>query len=324
MSRILTTLLLLFSSTVFGQLAQLKVEMYDPYDDSCYQWTVFNAADTVVKKETFVFVDSYTYTFKKKNLVPGTYTISVYNCNSPGTIIFSRTIKLFPNQQTRLSFDVASLSEDHYEIDTIGQRVPQKAPEDAEELQFNLSYLKSNWINTPSVIQSSYAFGFSMFSIPARGRHVGFLLGGGLGFSQHFFSKDTSFMSVSSLKKRSENYTYFNGHIEAKLRLSQQNQKLDEIITKKLVMDVGVLYNLPVLFKHYTYYEDNKKITNSRLHQYTDARAFVNIGWRYVAIYGEYRLFNFIIGKYPELPVYTIGLKLMLCPIETSGSPKNW
>jgi len=105
---------------------------------------------------------------------------------------------------------------------------------------------------------------------------------------------------------------YLDGHLEMKFRISSGNQQASTNISSKLTLDIGALYNAPIIFKHIVRYDNNKKIINNGLHQFTDFRAFVNFGYSEVLVYCEYRLFDFIIGNYPELPKYSRGLKFLM------------
>jgi hypothetical protein len=303
---VISVIFIFFSLTMFGQRANLQVEFaYTPEDSFCYKVCVFNGSDTIVKNESFKFSSEYYY--KKNNLPAGDYTLCLYSCKAQEQIIIKK-ITLLDRHRTEVYISL-DLSEEHYKIDSIGEIINR---DQKSELQFSSTYLKSDWINGPGVIKTSYGLGFTMFSQPVVCRHFGILIGGGLGLSQHFFSRDTSFANVPTLKERYENYTYVNGHVEAKFRISQANQKLVEDVPKKLFMDIGVLYNIPIVFKQFIHYEDSKMIINNHLHQYTDTRVFVNIGFYHVSLFCEYRLFDFILGAYPELPTYNAGIKIMV------------
>jgi hypothetical protein len=123
-------------------------------------------------------------------------------------------------------------------------------------------------------------------------------------------------LNATQFKKKYECYNYLDGHLDMKFRISSGNQQSLNNGSTKMLIDIGAIYNFPFIFKDVARYSDNKKITNSRLHQYTDVRAYVNIGFYPVVVFCEYRIFDFVIGNYPELPRYNAGIKFLL--VDTS------
>ena len=261
MIRIIRVIFIFSSLATFGQKANLKVLFaYIPTDSFCYKLCVYTGSDTIVKNESFKFSSDYYY--KKNDLPPGDYTLCLYSCKAKEETITNK-VTLLPAHRTDIYIDL-NFSEAHYEIDSTGEIIDDN---EKAELQFNCTYLKSDWINTPGVIKTNYGLGFTMFSQPLVCRHFGILTGFGFGLSQHFFSSDTSFATIPTLNERYENYTYINGHAEAKFRISLGNQKLAADVSEKLFMDVGALYNIPIVFRHLIHYDDSKKFINNHLHQ---------------------------------------------------------
>ena len=74
--------------------------------------------------------------------------------------------------------------------------------------------------------------------------------------------------------------------------------------------DVGLCYNLPLYYRQITRYPGDNKLVKNRLHQFTDVRAYVNIGFSQVLFFVEYRLSDFVMGANPEIPRYMAGIRL--------------
>ena len=97
-----------------------------------------------------------------------------------------------------------------------------------------------------------------------------------------------------------------------KFRFSTLNQQAKDISTKNIFFDIGAIYNFPIYFKQIIRFDNNTKLVNSFIHQYTDVRLYSNIGYKSGQLFMEYRPLNFIIGSLPEMPKYNIGLKFLI------------
>jgi len=297
--------LLLFSLNNFGQSSQLKVEVLVPFENSagCYKIFITNTSGSILED---TFESDYDTIIDK--LKPGEYKIQVQSCNSNVQHALTRSFNLLPNKKTNLSIDL-NFTELVLDLDTLSRTGIERNKMD---VQLSLSYFNTNWLNTPSFVKSNFAIGFSSYNWSAFSRHLGFLVGMGSELSHHIFSIDTTFINAPQFKKIYESYTYLNFHLDLKFRLSGGNQQKDDPGSSKLFMDVGAIYNAPLIFKHAVRYSDNKKIANGRLHQFTDLRANINFGYSHAALFFEYRLLDFIIGSYPELPLYNVGLRVSM------------
>jgi hypothetical protein len=77
------------------------------------------------------------------------------------------------------------------------------------------------------------------------------------------------------------------------------------------VFDIGGYYAIPVVFRH-AYNVNNTVVQDRWIHQYTNLEAFVRIGIHPIVIQTEYRLFDYILGNYPELPRFKLGIALLI------------
>jgi hypothetical protein len=244
------------------------------------------------------------------NLKPGTYKIKLSKCIDPSEFCVIRNVTLYPDKLTELTLELrADVKNELIDTATI---IKEK-----EEMQYQLSVLNGDWLQKNSILKFCGTFRITYFKWFAFSKHVGFLGGFGLGLGYYTFSKDTTFMNLIAGRKTSEFYNYIDGHVDVKFRFSLKSQQ-DGYYTRALpFIDIGMMYNAPLSFRHVAYYENDKRAFNGKLHQFTDARAYVNIGFAPVSLFAEYRVFDFIIGSYPELPRYNFGIRII--PDLTAG-----
>jgi len=299
------SLLLSTSFSSFGQYAKLEITIsgwYNGEPEDNYQLVIsrFAADTTVIVTEELDY-----YEKELDSLLPGIYNISISKMGNPPHLEYFRNFQLFPDSITvvHLSYGFSeytrSKAEDLYSTDKF-------------DVQYSLGYFNNKWIEDHPAVTSHIYAGFSVGQWWAFSKHTGFILGGGAGLSHTSIARDTTFMNQPNLNKRYEYYTYLDLHVDAKLRLSTGNQQINEFCPSHWTIDIGASYYFPAMFKHIAWYSGNQKHTESFLHQYTDCRLFVNFGYSPVLLFAEYRPFNFILGKYPELPQFIFGVRLNL------------
>lgn len=241
------------------------------------------------------------------SLIAEEYIIEAFDNNSTsGVPYFTKTVTLEAYSTTKINLDI-SFYEEIFDLDTTTR---EEISNEKMEMQINGSYMRNGWLNPTSIFQTSYSFGFTQFVWHPINKHIGLLAGSGLSISQYYFNKDTSNYPTIPYKKYYENYTYLALNMDLKFRLSTGNQQKTDYYTSKFLIDIGALYNLPVVFKNIARYEGGNKMTTSFIHQFTDARAYINIGYVPVLFFVEYRLFNFIMGNYTEIEKIRVGIKI--------------
>lgn len=294
------------SLTANAQLSKLNLTVESSIfkDTTCYRLCITRTTDTIANevfhKEVIKKLDS---------LSPGAYKIQVYKCADPSALSVVKNIKLYADSLTEVTlellYDVSS-----YKMDTETREGIIKSK---HEVQYQFSALSPKWFEKNSSFKFSSTFGVTVFQWYSFSKHVGFLVGGGVGIGHYGVSNDTTFMSVGApSKKIYEYYNYLDVHGDVKFRFTPGSQQQDSYLTSIMYIDIGATYNAPLLFKQIARYENSKKISNGNLHQYTDVRTYVNIGFQPVALFAEYRLMDFVMGTYPELPRYTIGIKVAI------------
>lgn len=309
MYKILLALLIFITINATGQTTKLKIEVSISDSDNNmkennYYLLVLNKSDTVLKKEL-----KRKTTLEVDTMKPGKYEVQIFKSKDQKAPYIVEHIIVLPSKLTEIFYDL-SISQSHSEIDSISGMEIKKVK---YEGQVDFSYFKTDWINdNNSIITTNGGMGATANTWFAFSKHLGFVSGGGIGFSQHFFSDDTLLNTFPNLKKVSEHYNYINALFEMKFRISSGNQQKPFGKTNSVILDIGANYKFPFLFREVGRYEDDKKFVNKRLHQFTDLRAFVNFGYSPLIFYMEYRLSDFLIGNYTELPKYFIGIKLLM------------
>lgn len=281
--------------------SKLKITTNIHDKDSCFSIYVTNNKDTLYSNgfttEDYISLDT---------LYSGTYKINIYNNKRQNELYFTKYISLPPDTIIYLHINLDSNEELVYNDQVLNQEI-----EDKEEVQFTLGYLDSRWIEKNPVIINNFSLGVTAYYYAPFAKHFGFLIGVGAGFSQHYFSKDTSFMKSNLSKAKYERYSNLKLNIEAKFRVCSGNHRKSRHSRPMLTLDVGAGYYFPILFRHVANYDAGQKTVNRFIHQFTDVRAFVNFGFYPVTVFAEYRLSDFLIGNYPELPLYNVGLRFL-------------
>jgi hypothetical protein len=260
----------------------------------------------IVQRTTDTIVDArmdYDYDEMIDSLQPGNYNLSVYSEFEGQHREFTRDFVLQADSITKLNISfyddetVISVHDDLYSCEHV-------------DFVASLGYFNNKWLEDKPAVTSCISAGFSGGHWWAFSPHAGFVLGGGLGFTHGSIAKDTTFADLPGWNKRYEYYNYLDAHLDVKFRFSAGNQQLNEFNPAKWMIDLGASYYFPIAFKHITRFTGNQKLTGSFIHQYTDCRLFVNFGYAPALFFVEYRLFDFILGNYPELPTWNFGFRL--------------
>lgn len=305
MKRITIILLLAFSQVSLGQISRLRLTINSSYSDdsTCFRLFITTGVDTITDK--IIYTDYYN---EFDSLAPGQYKIRLFNCDNllePGIV---RNTTLLPEQETNLHLDYSATENTYY----FNPNKVKGEYKDRAEGQLNLSYINPNWIDKTSSLKSGATIALTGYKWFSFSNHFGLLAGMGLGYSYYEVSNDTTFMNLTSVKKNWEYYNYLHVNGDLKFRITLGSQKKHYHLKPRTVLDFGIIYYLPVVFRHIAWYDNDKKIVNKYLHQYTDLRTHVDFGISPIVFYAEYRLLDFIIKPYPEIPKYTFGIKVTI------------
>lgn len=307
MKKIFLVFILVLPITMYGQVSKLNLVFNNSLDkdSTCYRLCITNMADTVVNEWVYTDVDK-----ELDSLTPGTYKIQLSKCSDPAEGSITKSTKLYANRTTEVTFELF-YDETHSEID---EETRKEIIKDREEILYNLSYLNTNWVEKSTSLKFNANAGFTVYKWFSFSKHVGFLAGFGFGFGHYGFVKDTTFMKVSPSRKIYEYYNYLDGHTDIKLRLTFKSQQKEYYPDPMAFIDVGAIYYAPVAFRHIARYDNNSKIVERSLHQFTDVRGYINVGILPFSFFAEYRSLDFLIGNYPEFPKYNVGIKLSIVP----------
>lgn len=292
----------------FGQHASLQfnLEYYDEEPVDCYR-LIFTAGADTLSDCVLSADDLFGYEIRKDSLAPNpNCKVSLYDCRSLENLLVARYFRLDDGMLTRI--DLHNEGEIGYWKIT-GER--KNGPR--IEHVVSISSFNNRWLDPTSLITYNGEIGVSQYSWRPFSKHIGFMGGGGFSLSHYAIAKDTSFTEVTQWKKQYEYYNYLSMNFDIRLRFSlglQNNPDIEERL--KALLDVGVKYNLPLIFRHTARYDGFRKTSRGGLHQFTDARLYVNLGWEYAGVFVEYRLFNFLKGNYPEVPKISFGLRAFI------------
>lgn len=290
-----------FSSLSFGQNSQLNlsIDYYDTENDQELEYIIIHNKDTIAR-ETFYYEISKEY----DSLEVGLYTIFISSYEVQNKPIIQREYNLYLNEITSASISL-SFYEDIQDADN-----PEE--EFSIEIQSSYGYFRDAWMNQKSGISSSVSFAETIFTNVPVAKHVSFLWGLGLGFSHHNFSKDTSYFNISEFTQKKEKYTYLSYIIDMKFSFFSGKNNLKDAYNKKITLEIGASYNFPLYFRHVGVYENDVKLSESRINQLSDVRTYANFGYYPFVFFGEYRPFDFVTGNLPEISKYNFGIKFLI------------
>jgi hypothetical protein len=293
----------------FSQTAKLHLEIQTPEESECFEVTIYNNGDSVYSDRL------YSYFYEEIDVLPpGTYRLVVTACaDEDFTLLQSRYFVLYPDSVTHV--DLNYESQLYRTADVERPRIYRTVT------QLMVAYMNNNWAYNEPSLTSSASAGFGQSAWFPLSRNIGLLAGGGMTFTHSSIAKDTTFMHQSPLAKRYEYYNYLDLRADAAIRLSSKSQQADDF--PGFTVDIGASYHLPLLFKHVARYGGNQKFMNGGLHEFTDCRVFLNVGYAPCLFFAEYRLLDFVLGSYPELPRWNFGLKIDIPQMFYSQSSYN-
>ena len=155
-------------------------------------------------------------------------------------------------------------------------------------------------------LNDTYKFGFVQMNYFTNLRYYSPGIGYGFNLALTRFNKG---MGIDSIAYKHERYFALNFSFAFMNRFTFfDNSKVDRSGT---FLDIGATYELPVLFRE-VQSDGNNKLVHRGIHQYTDVNAIVRLGYEHVSLTAEYRVLDFILGNYPEIPPLTLGLSILI------------
>lgn len=304
-------LFLMIVCSSFGQTGKLELSFSDENrltrssDSLYYSLHIWNRDTSIVQPLLVEWESSETVI---DSLTPGSYRLMINLPLMDSILIYQRDFSIHAKEITYLN-----ISLDTYEHYTpLSDLTREEKITHRIESQIEGGYFNNRLTETNPALTHSFSASYSGHYWVGFSKHVGVFLGCGLGLNHSSISKDTTFFNASQFEKRYEYYNYLYLNPEFKLRFTLKNQRDDyDFLVNGLILDIGARYHFPLMFKHVGRFAGNTKIVESGLHQYSDLRFFANIGHAPVLFFAEYRPFDFVLGNYPELPKYTIGLKIV-------------
>lgn len=297
MRKLVVILYFIISGACKGQFSKANFHLSVYETDTVFTFFLIDGLDTIHQQKFNISTD-----IELDSLHAGAYLVTIYNKKNQDEPYTSRYIALYPDQvtSTRIQLNFSSESWKIVEHDSINN--------DAFDVQLGLGYFDDTWINKNSRLKNNYSIAASVYFYEPFSKHLGFMCGGGATISQNYFSPDSVPSIIPIIYER---YNEMKINLEVKFRLSTGNQRASGHYPAKLFLDFGAGYYFPISFRHTTYYKGNLKITDKYIHQFTDFRAFANFGYKAFAVFFEYRLTDYLLGNYPEVPVYNMGIRLL-------------
>jgi hypothetical protein len=303
MNRIILLLVsTIFSTSLFSQgNGELIVNLgIDVLEDETYTFTL-SQNEKVVFTEIYAVYEEIHAT----DLVPGVYVYTLYRNETNGArAIISDTVQIISERITHLDLSYYTYS-DYYEfdeVDSIGEVI------DYSKGEIKLgAYYGSNIPDGDNLFLNEFGFSFNQGGMATLSKHIGFIGSVGYDYSQTYFTKDSSLITLEN--RTLERYSSLNLNFSIGFRFATHN--LRKYTLKGAFLDIGTTYYLPLRFRHVVVY-DKDKISRRGIHEFTDWRAYAAIGWFPVQVFAEYRIMDFMKENYPELPQYRIGVRALI------------
>ncbi len=155
-------------------------------------------------------------------------------------------------------------------------------------------FMNNKWFDQTAALTLSTGIGFSTCDYSKWTNNLDAAINFGANLTHESFATDTTFSAFNGLTKRYENYTYFGLFIEPKIRLHGRQLASKTNGYKGPMFDLGVKYQLPLLFQHRTLYPNKETVVEKRIHNFSDLRFTAVFGIQNFAVYANYRLFQLV------------------------------
>lgn len=289
-------------------LIRVRIEGAVYSEGDCFQVSITQGTDTIhvqtITDEYFLEGEG----FLIDSLPTGHYFVNVLNCGDPTDELFYSATSVAEVKE----YEIVEVDFYMYQYNTytnVNVETREEIVEVRGEFQAEYSYFDFRWNpdgNDPKWNLGIASSGYAWLSFS---EHVGFLVGGGLGwnFAQLQIDQQTSADYPDEVK--SNYYNYFYASYDMKLRLSTLNQQSADLKGHNIFLDIGAAYNLPLYFKRVTRFNIQDKLVNSFIHRFSDLRLYANFGVTNFQVFASYRPFNFINEDLPQFPRYNLGIK---------------
>ena len=298
----------LVSINLFAQKGSLKIEFGGQIenDTSTKQYEVVLR---ILKNDDTIYTQFHDRnTVEIFHLAPGNYSLRISNTDTEALEI-ERKFTIEAGKQSYIDLDL-----NIYESKYLSSSPNCDSLHEVEAIkehflpEINLIYGNPFSFDPQNPVKNEFTFGMGGGMTYAFWNHlaVGFHIGGN--FSHAYFSKDSSLVTLQN--RTFERYTYLTMPIGVRLLFSSGNQN-NEDSKPGFLIDVGARYYAPILCRHIARYSADK-IQHQNIHQFTDLRIHAGIGIYPLEFFAEYRLMDFLLGNYPEMPKLRVGLKILL------------
>lgn len=241
-------------------------------------------------------------------LKPGDYIVYAKNAMAlNGVSEFSCHVNVEDNKEYNC-FLVGYTSAESWEFSNTDQK--SSSSMERTEVQLALNFGNQNLQNI-SPYTSHFSIREEAYDWKPFNRHIGRLVGGGISFGQYFFRKDSSFFSGENQAIRKK-YNAWDLDVKYFFRFSQRTQQFKTERSCGLILDIGLGYYLPFIFRQNTRYDHGLHVVQTRIHQFNDFRAIVNVGFYPVVLSAEYRINDFIGKNLSQLPRVEFGMKILI------------
>ncbi|MFK7787688.1 MAG: hypothetical protein AB8B56_21380 [Crocinitomicaceae bacterium] len=307
---LLALIINLVNFTTFSQEGLIRVNiegaMYD--GDDCFQISVTQGTDTIhvqtMTDDYFLEGDG----FLIDSLIPGEYFVNVRNCGEQTDELFvSKTslVEVREDEIARVNFYMYQ----NVSYSSVNVETREEIVEVRGEFQAEYSYFDFRWNPDGNDPKWNLGIASSGYLWMTFSKHVGFLIGGGLGWNFAQLQIDQQTSAVYPDEVKSNYYNYFYANYDMKVRFSTLNQQTNELKGHNVFLDIGATYHLPLYFKRVTRFNIQDKLVNSFIHRYSDVRLYANFGVTNFQVFASYRPFDFINKNLPQFPKYNFGVK---------------
>jgi|GEM_PF-5243165 hypothetical protein len=292
----------LFAGDIQAQDSNLIVFLQFQDYDADLQVSLVLHGDTVQQKR-LKNVEDYAF----ENLKSGEYEVIVVNASATsGALVFSCIVKIEENKDYSCFFtgyETSKTTKSYSRSDDSADTFERT------EIQVALNYGHSDFIEMGE-LRSHFSIREEGYAWKPFTKHIGRMVGGGISFGQYFFDKD-KFSPSESFQVLRKKYNAWDLDVKYLLRFTQKNQLVRTNASRGFVLDIGIGYYLPLVFRLNTAYENDVHLIQTRMHQFNDFRGIVNFGFHPFVFTAEYRVFDFVQNEH-QLPKLEFGIKFLI------------
>lgn len=135
----------------------------------------------------------------------------------------------------------------------------------------------------------------------------------GLNAGYTSFSNDSTLYEGNNII--SKRYTSLGLTIGLINRFSFFNFKKYDFGNNGVKLDLGVIYNFPLIFREVQRLDNNSRMQTRFIHNYKDVYGMVRLSYKFFALHAEYNPVNYIIKGYSPNPPLRFGISIVV-PVE--------